>query len=217
MCLKAVFWVNLPLDQHDMPTYQFMKSSAALKLSVPRLLLEGRSPIGWRSSDIAFFAGGRRNATIRRRHLVLVRLDFSVFRRRSLAHVSSFWNLHVSHVERRGGTNCDDELSTQPSSSAFGGVVKFRRTIAAAMETVTSSWLWLPRNFDAFIVLRIDIYKYKKALISDLADVDREFWRKQIILIKIWSNFVHCKIWHSALQCFIYLFIYYYKTLYRIQ
>ena len=25
MCLKAIVWVTLPLDQHDMPTYQFMK------------------------------------------------------------------------------------------------------------------------------------------------------------------------------------------------
>ena len=145
MCLKAVVSVTLPLDQHDMPTYKFMKFSVASNVSVSRLLLEGLSSVGWRSPDIAFFAGGRRKATIKRRHWVLVRLGFSVFRRRSLAHVISCWNLHLSHVERRGGTNGDDEQSTQSSSSAFDGVVKFRRTFVAAMETVTSSWLWLSR------------------------------------------------------------------------
>ena len=58
MCLKAVVWVTLPLDQHDMPTYQFMKSSVASKLSVLRLLLEGAIVCRLTFPDIAFFAGG---------------------------------------------------------------------------------------------------------------------------------------------------------------
>ena len=123
MCLKAVVWVILPLglDQHAMPTYQFMKSSAASKLSVMRLLLEGRLSVGWRSHVIAFFAGGRRKETIIRRHEYssgLFSPSFGGDRWPTLAAAGKY----VSHVERGGGTICDDELWTRSSSSAIGGV-----------------------------------------------------------------------------------------------
>ena len=58
----------------------------------------------------------------------------------------------------QGGSQHYNELSTRPSSSAFSGVVRQRRPSGAAMETVKSSWLWLSRNVDSFIVLCIDIY-----------------------------------------------------------
>ena len=42
---------------------------------------------------------------------------------------------------------------------------------------------------------------------SDMAKIDSDFLKKAIFE-KIWSNFVHCKIWHSPFHFIIfYLFI----------
>ena len=114
-----------------------MKSSASSKLSVWRKPSGGRSSVGWPSPDIVFFdfqCEEKRRLNDATKHSRPA--PFFVFRRRSSTRVGICWNLHVSDKERRDGT-------IPSSSTTFGGAVRFRRTIAVAMETVTSSWIWL--------------------------------------------------------------------------
>ena len=188
-------------------TYQFMKSSAASKYPCFESFWGGGAIVGRLTFPWYRLLRRRETKATMTRHWVLVRLGFFVFRGRSLAHViSSCWKLYVAHVVWRSVTNSDDDISKWSSSSEFGGVVRFRRTISAAMENVTSSWLCLSRNVDSFIVLRIDFINIENFNFRFDRNWSWFFFKKakdfDINLVKF------CALQNMALGLKFYLFIY---------
>ena len=128
MCLKAVVCVRLPLDLHNnIPLHEVVcRFKVDLSAQTFRRTIAGLAHL---LLDSVFF-DSRSDETTRRSTRVRLRSSSFGSDRRQLPKPS-----HFRHGGGATATQRRRAVDTRPSLTTFGGVMTFRWTIAAAMET----------------------------------------------------------------------------------